>query len=453
MNNTLRSFLPNWALVVAMGAAVLVAGVSIGAFEYADYRAERLLAAREATIAEEELKLLEDLYQEEGHNGLIRAVSRRAALPSDNLGMVAIVDQGGALLVGNVVWPSGLSADKQWRPISTTARSGEMISGFARAIALPDGTRVLVGRNFSANRQFRSSLSEAMIAALATLFAVSLGVGIALNRYVLSRIDTIAKTTSRISRDNLAERIPVSAANTEFDHLSKVLNSMLDRNEVHIAQTRVMTDAIAHDLRIPLQRMRSGLRDASTIADPVKQRVAIEQAIGDADAALSTFNALLAMARAEAGIGKDTFQDVDLARLISDVAELFEPLAEEKGQKLEVITLPLFVHAQAVLLKQATGNLLQNAIKYTQPGGTIVIRLAQVNAKIQLIVEDNGPGIPEAERGHVVQPFGRLARDKNAEGNGLGLALAAAFAKLHDGALRLESANPGLRATIELPSS
>ena len=97
MNNTLRSFLPNWALVVAMGAAVLVAGVSIGAFEYADYRAERLLAAREATIAEEELKLLEDLYQEEGHNGLIRAVSRRAALPSDNLGMVAIVDQGGAL--------------------------------------------------------------------------------------------------------------------------------------------------------------------------------------------------------------------------------------------------------------------------------------------------------------------------------------------------------------------
>ena len=423
----------------------------MGAFFYVDYRAEKLLAEREATIAEEDLKLLEDLFKEEGRQGLIRAVTRRAALPSDQLGIVAIVDEGGEVLAGNVDWPDGFRADRTWLPISTVAGSGEAVSGFARAVVLRDGARVLVGRNFSANGKFRASLSEAMLAALVALLAASLGVGIALNRLVLSRIDAITRIANRVGKDNLAERIPVGAEKSEFDRLALALNFMLDRNEAHVAQIRTMTDAIAHDLKVPLQRMKSGLRAASTLTDPSRQQEAIEAAIADADDALRTFDALLAMARAEAGIGKETFGLVDLAHLMSDVAELFGPLAEEKDQQLEVFTLPLFVQGQALLLKQAIGNLVQNAIKYTQASGKIVLRMAERDGKALLIVEDNGPGIPEADRAHAVQPFGRLTRDENTEGSGLGLALAAAFANLHDGALRLDGADPGLRATIELP--
>ena len=446
-----RTFLPNWALVIAACAALLVVGVSIGAFEYVDRQAEVLLAAREAVIAEEELKLLEDIFQEEGRAGLIRAVARRAALPSDNLGMVAIADQAGTPLVGNVVWPGGARVGRNWRPISTVSSSGVIVSGFARATTLSDGTRVLVGRNFSANQQFRAHLSDSLLSALALLLVVSLGAGFALNIYVLLRIDAIARTAHRISRDNLAERMPVGASSTEFDRLCEALNLMLDRNEAHVAQMRTMTDAISHDLRIPLQKMKSGLRVAATVVDHGQQQQAIEQAISDADSALSTFDALLAMARAEAGIGRDSFLETDLCRLISDVAELFEPLAEAKGQHLSVILLPLTVPALSVLLKQAVGNLVQNTIKYTPPGGRIVIRLAESNNRIQLTVEDNGPGIPEADLERAILPFGRLARDRDSEGSGLGLALAASFAKLHGGILRLEDANPGLRAIIEIP--
>ena len=310
---------------------------------------------------------------------------------------------------------------------------------------------MLVGRNFSANQQFRAHLSDSLLSALALLLVVSLGAGFALNIYVLLRIDAIARTAHRISRDNLAERMPVGASSTEFDRLCEALNLMLDRNEAHVAQMRTMTDAISHDLRIPLQKMKSGLRVAATVVDHGQQQQAIEQAISDADSALSTFDALLAMARAEAGIGRDSFLETDLCRLISDVAELFEPLAEAKGQHLSVILLPLTVPALSVLLKQAVGNLVQNAIKYTPPGGRIVIRLAESDNRIQLTVEDNGPGIPEADLERAILPFGRLARDRDSEGSGLGLALAASFAKLHGGILRLEDANPGLRAIIEIP--
>lgn len=451
MNERRRFFLSGQPLAIAVATVSVVVAVSAGAFFYVDNRAERLLSAREATIAEEDLKLLEDLFEEEGRAGLVRAVARRAALPSDNLGIVAVVDELGTNLAGNVEWPGDLRADRTWRPISTTAGSGETVDGFAIAITLADGARVLAGRDFSADRKFRASLSEAMIVALAALLIASLAVALGLNRLILSRIDAIAGAANRVGRDNLAERIPVGAERSEFDRLAQVLNFMLDRNETHLAQMRTMTDAIAHDLRVPLQRIKAGLRSSASVADPSRQQQAIEAAITDADDALRTFDALLAMARAEAGIGKDVFELVDLARLMNDIAELFGPLAEDKGQRLEVVTLPLFARGQTLLLKQAVGNLVQNAIKYAPPAGTITLRMAAHDRKVLLIVEDNGPGIPEADRAHAIQPFGRLTRDRHIEGSGLGLALAAAFASLHDGALRLDDAHPGLLATLELP--
>ncbi|MEQ1755501.1 MAG: HAMP domain-containing sensor histidine kinase [Micropepsaceae bacterium] len=448
----IRVFIPASAVLFASAAALFVVGVSVAAFEYVDDHAERLLAQREATIAEEELKLLEDVYQDEGRDGVIRAVARRAALPSDNLGIVAIADQQGNILVGNVDWPKSLKIDGKWRGISTVSDSEEPVNGYARAITLGDGTRVLVGRNFAYSETLRASLSNAMFAALAVLLAATLGLGIWLNRYVLTRIDAIASTTRRISMNNLSERIPVGTANTEFEHLGVTLNEMLDRNQALIEQMRLMTDAISHDLRLPLQRVRSNLNMAMESSEPDKLKAGITQAIEDADAALDTFNSLLDIARAEAGVGKEAFAAVEISSLIADVVELFEPLAEEKEQKLEVCVTPANVWGQSMLLKQMFGNLLHNAIKYTPTHGKISVRLAREEpGKICLVVEDNGPGVPEVDRGQVAQPFGRLSRDQGSEGKGLGLALAAAFAKLHDGNVRLSDANPGLRVTVTLP--
>lgn len=449
---SIRVFVPAYAVGFAVTAAILVVGVSIGAFVYVDENAERLLAQREATIAEEELKLLQDVFLDEGRDGVIRAVARRAALPSDNLGIVAIADQQGNVLVGNVDWPKDLRIDGKWRALSTVNDAEEPVNGFARAISLKDGTRILVGRNFAYSEALRASLSEAMIAALAVLLTATLGLGIWLNRYVLNRIDAIASTTRRISINNLSERIPVGSANTEFEHLGITVNEMLDRNQALIEQMRLMTDAISHDLRLPLQRVRSNLSAAMDSSDADRLKSGIVQAIEDADAALDTFNALLDIARAEAGVGRESFAPVELSALIADVVELFEPLAEEKEQSLEVSVEPATVWGQSMLLKQMFGNLLHNAIKYTPPHGKIKVRLFREEPGwFCITVEDNGPGVPVADRGQVSQRFGRLSRDQASDGKGLGLALASAFAKLHEGNVRLGDADPGLIVTVTLP--
>ena len=448
----IRFFLPFSAMAVALGAALVVMGVSIAAFVFVDQYAEGLLAEREEIIAEEELKLLQDVYEDEGLEGLINAVVRRAAQPSDNLGIVAVADATGKVLVGNVEWPDKTILDGKWRRIATTGDAEDEVTGYARAVQMQDGARVLVGRNFAFSKSLRSSLSEAMIVALGVLLSVTLGLGIWLNRYVLSRIDAIASTTRRISKNNLVERIPVGPSNTEFDHLGATLNSMLDRNQSQVEQMRLMTDAISHDLRLPLQRVRSTLTASLESSSPERLKAGMVLAINDADDALQTFNALLDIARAEAGVGKDVFGPVDLAALVTDVAELFEPVAEEKGQTFSVSTQSAEVWGQSMLLKQAFGNLLHNAIKFTPHGGKITIRLFQeASAHVSLSIEDSGPGIPAAALALAFQRFGRLQRDNKTEGKGLGLAIAAAFVKLHDGKLRFEDAGPGLRVVVTLP--
>lgn len=449
---TIRSFLPYPAMALAIGAALFVAGVSVAAFQYVDEYAERLLAQREATIAEEDLKLLRDVFKDEGLDGLIKAVARRAAQPSDNLGIVAIADRYGKVLVGNVDWPPHLKFDGKWRRITTGGDSDDTVTGYARAIILPDDTRVLVGRNFAFTTSLRTSLSNAMLAALAALLSVTLGLGVWLNRYVLTRIDAIAAATRRISMNNLAERIPVGTSDTEFDHLGATLNSMLDRNQSHIEQMRLMTDAISHDLRLPLQRVRSALNTSMQSSDPDKIKAGIVQAIDDADDALHTFNGLLDIARAEAGVGKDAFCAVDLTALVEEVAELFEPVAEEKGQSLSITTQPLHVWGQSMLLKQMFGNLLDNAIKYTPDNGRISVKLTRDGASMAcLTIEDTGPGIHVSDQDRASQRFGRLDRDSKTDGKGLGLAIATAFVRLHDGNVRLEDANPGLRVVVTIP--
>lgn len=447
-----RVFLPQAAMAVAVLAALFVAGVSLAALQYLDGYAERLLAAREATIAEEELKLLQGVFADEGVDGLIKAVARRAAQPSDHLGIVAIADNRGQMLVGNVDWPPGLAIDGKWRPISTGGDPDATVTGYARAVRLADGTRVLVGRNFASMHALRSSLSEAMLAALASLLLVMAGLGISLNRYVLNRIDMISATTRRISAQNLAERIPLGTSDTAFDHLSATINGMLDRNQSHIEQMRLMTDAISHDLRLPLQRVRSALGHAMQSPDAETIKAGIVKAIDDADDALQTFNALLDIARADAGVGKDTFAAVALDRIVCDVCELFEPLAEEKAQSLTVGVQPVLVWGQAMLLKQVIGNLIDNAIKYTPANGRISVHLSiPAPGSVALVIEDTGPGIKAADQARAALRFGRLDRDRTTDGKGLGLAIAAAFVRLHDGTLRFEDAAPGLRVVVSLP--
>ncbi len=436
-----------------LGAAVaFVAVASVAALLFVDNRAEAILTARQAAVVDSEIRYLQVIDAEEGRQVLVRVITRRAGLANDDLPLHALIDARGRYLAGDVDWPPGLIADGRWRPIETNKRdSGDTISGFGRAVVLPDGARVLIGRDRSAQRALQSALVQAIMIALLVFLAVAAALIVLLNRRVLARIDAIVATARRIIAGNLHERIPARGSTDEFERLGGVLNEMLARNETHIDQMRIVTEAIAHDLRLPLQRVKADLEQAQASADAAARELAFARADDEIDGALATFNALIDITRAESGIGTEAFEMVDLAKVATDVVELFEPVAEDKDQVLTRDIVPASLRGQGTLIRQALGNLVQNAIKFSPEGASITVRLRQTDDAVELTVEDTGPGIAQADQATALRPFGRLPRDVSADGKGLGLALVAACAKLHGGVLRLETGAPGLRAILAFP--
>lgn len=452
MTNSWRLFLSGHALAFVVLGVIFIAAISVGAFLFVDARVEAILNARQAAVVDSEIRLMQLIDREEGRAALVRLITRRTNLPDDDLAIHALVDAEGRYRAGDVDWPERIVADGSWQPIFTYGRQhGTEISGFGRAITLPDGAKVLVGRDQTARRSVEAALVEAMTIALLVLFSVALGLAIFLNRLVLDRIDAIAGTARRIIAGSLHERIPMLNQGGELNRLSGVLNEMLDANQTHIDQMRMVTDAIAHDLRLPLQRVKADLERAQASSDAEERQTAFAAADSEIDGALATFNALLDITRAEAGVGTENFDAVALGDLVRDVVELFEPVAEDKRQTLRADISPVTLRGQGTLLRQALGNLIQNAIKFAPEGSAIDVSLTHDDASARISVADRGPGIPESERETALRPFGRLARDKASDGKGLGLSMVAACAKLHGGHLILESAEPGLRAIVALP--
>jgi signal transduction histidine kinase len=229
---------------------------------------------------------------------------------------------------------------------------------------------------------------------------------------------------------------------------------MLERIGALMSSVRQVSDNIAHDLRTPLTRLRTKLELANAEAGaPEPLRTAVEGAIADAEELLATFNALLRIARIESGRGTAGFTEVDLARLVEDVADLYEPLAAERQQRFEVAadtTAP--VRGDRDLLFQAAANLVDNAIKYTPESGRIQVSVTQAAGEVGLQVADSGPGVPAEMREKVLERFFRLDDSRTTPGNGLGLSLVKAVVELHGGSLRLGDNQPGLRVGIWLPA-
>jgi len=439
------------AFTLAAGAAIAqVCGI---AFWILDRRFERVLDARDARAAALELRLLREIDREEGRAGLIRAINRRIDTYGSTVEVYALVDPGGRLIAGSIDYPIGFTPDGAWRPFYEVDDPGRAV-GYARAARLPDGANVLAGVDLTDRTGAREALTQAFATALVGVLVTALAIGALLNRMILARIDQVVVTSQRIMAGALDDRIPVTDAQGAFAHLAGALNAMLDRIAALIMQMRAVTDAIAHDLRLPLQRVRAGLEKAALQEDATAMRDAVDDAMAEAADALATFDLLLEIARAQSGVGRDVFLPVVLDDLVRDVVDVFGPFAEERDITLshgtprsEILTVP----GHSVLLRQALGNLVHNAIKYAGPGATVSVSAEILGDEAALIVEDNGPGIPVEDLDVVLQPFGRLARDAGAEGKGLGLALVAACAKLHGGRLALEDARPGLRAALRLP--
>ena len=291
------------------------------------------------------------------------------------------------------------------------------------------------------------------IGALALLLA--LVAGLAMARHWLSSVDSVNKTAGEIMQGDMSRRVPVRGTDDELDRLARNLNAMLDRIEALMTGLRQVTDNIAHDLRSPLNRLRSRL-EVTLMDDPEKAvyREALSDTMREADDLLKTFNALLLIGEAEAGLERSSLEHVDLSQRLADVAELYEPAAEAEGLDLKIaIADGLFVRGNPSLISQAFVNLLDNALKYAPGGGTISIKagLGEKGAP-WVVVADTGPGIPELDRQRVLDRFVRLEGSRSTPGSGLGLALVSAVAKLHGAQLELDDNKPGLIVRLSFPA-
>jgi signal transduction histidine kinase len=431
---------------------------------YISYATNEILGEQLQETIAAEIFGLADQYRVDGLPGIVEAIEQRSHQPGASLYL--ITDVSGRILAGNVSQvPASLLNSSGSEPITVPyeryAGDGGNNVAMVQVVRLPGGFRMLVGRDIGEREQFREIIGSALAWALALLIGLALLSWFFVSRRVLKRIDSLSATSRRIMAGDLSGRLEVTGTGDEFDRLADSLNAMLDRIEHLLYGLKDVSDNIAHDLKTPLTRLRNRVEAALASPESTETyRAALEATIEESDQLIKTFNALLMIARIEAGSQDAAMTEVEAGAVVRDVAELYEPVAEEKGADLTVdAPEPVTLKANRELLGQALTNLVDNALKYAAPAEhesrrlTILLSAKRDGGNVVLAVADNGPGIPPADRQRVLQRFVRLEESRSQPGSGLGLSLVAAVARLHHGDIELGDANPGLVVTLRLPIS
>jgi signal transduction histidine kinase len=395
---------------------------------------------------------LAEQYERRGTPGIAAIIGERIRKDPGGRTVYLLTDPLRRPLVGNLdSWPTVEPDTGGWITFELVDRAdpdGRPHLARAKRFVLQGGLNLLVGREVRELERTRRMIVNAMIWGIAITLALAFAGGIAMSRSTARRIDAINQTSRDIMSGDLDRRIPAGGTGDEFDQLAGNLNAMLDRIQGLMEGLGHVSDNIAHDLRTPLTRLRGRLEDLddpTLAAGDRTQR--INAAVAEADTLLSMFNALLRIAQIEAGGRRDNFATVDLAAVLSDVAELYEPVAQEKGLNFSAhVEAAETVSADRDLLFQSVANLTDNAIKYAPAGGSVTLHATGRS----ITVSDTGPGVPKEARNDVFRRFHRLEESRNAPGSGLGLSLVKAVAQLHGGEVRLEDNRPGLKAILTL---
>jgi signal transduction histidine kinase len=444
----------------------LFSAAAIVAIVYIYWNTTVLLSRQLNQTIDAELKGLAEQYRAGGLDQLVRTVAERSATPGNSLYLVA--DSEGRRLAGNLsavtpdLWNSLGPVEFVYR--RPAAGGVENRLAFANVFRLPSGNRLIVGRDIEDRRELARMVRSAMLWGLGVMAVFGIGGGYWVSRKLLARIDALSDTSRTIMEGDLTGRLPVNGSGDELDRLAQSLNLMLARIEQLMAGLREVSDNIAHDLKTPLNRLRNRVEAAlrEPYGEPV-YREALERTIEEADGLIKTFNALLSIARIEAGAGGENRESLDVSALLRDVAELYEPVAEERGLVLKAdAQAPIFIRGDRQLLGQAIANLIDNAIKYgtseaaeNGPGAQpeVEVSAEAKGSMAEIVVTDRGPGVPASDRERVLDRFVRLEASRSEPGSGLGLSLVAAVARLHGGSLRLEDNEPGLRVILALPTN
>jgi signal transduction histidine kinase len=399
-----------------------------------------------------EIRGLAEQYRDEGLPKLVTVIEERSRSGAERGSVYLLTDSRFRPIVGNLAaWPLGGDAGG-WMDIGLDLAGDHgapphMVR--ARTFELAGGYHLLVGSDLGEQQAFRAVLGKALAWSAAPAVAFGLLGGFVVGRYALRRVDSVRLTGQEIVRGDLSQRVPVGEGGDEFDRLSQTINDMLDQIERLMAGMRLVTDSLAHDLRGPLTRAKGGIEMALRgEPDDDRYRHALAAVDGELDGILRTFDSLINIARAEAGVGAVTLERLDMGALVRDLGEVYQPIAEEAGLAFETDVAAATVRGHRQLLAQAVANLLDNAIKYTPAPGTIALSVVRRDPELDVIVSDTGPGVGPADRARVLDRFVRLDSARTAPGSGLGLSLVAAVARQHDARLVLEDNEPGLRVRL-----
>lgn len=412
------------------------------------------------TIADE-VRGLVSAYQRGGLPTLVRVLETRSRQPGANLYLIA--DPNGLILTGNVesLQPGALDTIGWTERPFFYRRYGdgggrERHSAMAHVIRLPNQMILLVGRDLGEPERFREVVRNALVAALGMMGFGAVLIWYFVGRRALRRIDSVSEASRQIMGGDLSRRLPVSGAGDEFDRLSENLNAMLERIAALNEGLKQVSANIAHDLKTPLTRLRNRAEAALGSGDEAACREALEATIAESDQLIRTFNAILMISRLEAGHSAEAIKPVDLAAIVADVVELYEPAAEEMGVALTARTVePATIDGNRELIGQAFSNIVDNAIKYSagvHERPAVAVSLERKGGTVRLTVVDNGPGIPQAERKRVTERFVRLEASRTQPGSGLGLSLAKAVMTFHGGELELSGNGEGLSVAMVFPA-
>jgi signal transduction histidine kinase len=433
-----------YSIVFAIGAAALIYAVDFAVSRVVDGSTDNLIEAEVQGLREQMLVL--------SRSDFIELIEQRSQDQDVRGAVYLMVDPQLRPVAGNVpAWPK-VDVTGKWFlfkvsvPFGDETREHEMR---AQRFPLPGGYRMLVGHDVQERQNVKSLMMRGLITAVVLTLLLGLGGGFWMGRRILAQAGAISAVATQIMRGDLSQRLPVRKADDEINTLAREINTMLDKIEQLTLGMRTVLDSAAHDLRTPLNRLQASAEGAmSSLKAGSPERRVLERVTTEVDQMRSTLDALLRIALAETGTVAR--EPVDLSELVASVVELYAPVSEQRGIVLESSVAPgAKVQGNRQLLAQALANLLDNAIKFTPDGGHIRVLLDQSGSAPQIIVEDNGPGIPADKRELVLGRRVRLDEARKFPGSGLGLSLVAAVTKLHGAHLVLDDAGPGLKVSLK----
>jgi len=413
-------------LEVIFGAALLLSVTQLVRSNLDEADVATAIDMRDALLA---------IGRDEGSKALASAVAEQARDEKD--AVILLTGPDGGIVAGNLSgWPPNIPGRTDGIR-AKLYRLGDSQPGPFIMTAAPtvDGGRLLVGESTDDSDQIRSTIGGALLTALLTALPLAAVAAWLVVHIIDRRIVHIAETAAQVGAGRVDHRVVLDGSGDSFDMLGGTINDMLDRIVGLLAELRTVTDSIAHDLRSPLTRLRARIDRAMLTDDPAALREAVDGISREADALLAMLATALEVSRMEAGIGRERLSPTDLALLLADIGELYEPLCEEQGRALNIAAAgPAIAPAHRELLGQALSNLIDNALKYGE--GAMTLYLDEAPDAWRVGVADSGPGIPAEREADALRRFGRLDPARGIAGAGLGLSLVSAVAGIHDGALR-----------------